>query len=54
MSQKQFVAWLAWPILSYAIGHRDGKNEVQLKLDAIYEESAQERERRSRRSSTQE
>ena len=47
------VAWLAWPILCYRIGHRDGKEEMQCKLDAIYEESARERERLSKQSSTQ-
>jgi hypothetical protein len=40
-------AWLAWPILCYAIGREDGKREMQPKLDALYdalhEESARKR-----------
>lgn len=47
MSPKQLVAWLAWPIISYAVGHYNGKEEVQRQLDAIYEEAARERQRRS-------
>jgi hypothetical protein len=38
---KLEMAWLAWPILCYYIGHNDGKKEVQRKLD---EEDARRRE----------
>jgi hypothetical protein len=32
-----FAAWIAWPILCYRIGLGDGRQEIQRKLDAVYD-----------------
>ena len=47
-----FAAWIAWPILNYSIGHQDGKKELQLKMDALYEEYEEFTRERERRSQT--
>jgi hypothetical protein len=35
VSLTLFVLWLAWPILTYNIGLRDGRKDVQAKLDDL-------------------